>query len=425
VPQCVVPDAHRAYGQLCQALAGFPSRRLKVIGVTGTNGKTTTTQLIRGILDVAGYGVGSAGTLGYCDSLEPQPALLTTPAAPTLADWLRRTLANGCTHAVMEVSSHALAQRRIAGIEFDAVCVTNVRQDHLDYHGSLENYREAKARIFEQLSPRGVAVLNGDDPVCQQYATRVAQPTCVVGLLGQGPLSATLVERSLSEQTFLLSAGSDTVPVRTQMIGDHHLANCLIAATVGMLQGIDLPTIAAGLESIGHLSGRLERIECGQPFGVFVDFAHTPDALAASLDVLRRVTAGRLICVFGAGGDRDASKRPLMGRAVEQRADMAIITTDNPRHESPAAIARDIQAGLQRRGSARVMLDRERAIKHALAQAQADDCVLIAGKGHEQFQIIGESRYEFDDAYVARCCLYNREPNTSNYGRAQLALGNC
>jgi UDP-N-acetylmuramoyl-L-alanyl-D-glutamate--2,6-diaminopimelate ligase len=223
-------------------------------------------------------------------------------------------------------------------------------------------------------------------------------------------LTAVEIEHFVSEHTFLLTAGSETIPVRTKMIGTHHVYNCLVAAAVGLAYGIDLPTIVRGLENLDHVPGRLERIECGQPFGVFVDFAHTPDALCGSLSTLREVVEGRIFCVFGAGGDRDQEKRPLMGRAVEQAADVAILTSDNPRNEPAEQIVRDILDGFHQPSSARVMLDRAEAIGWALGQARPGDCVLIAGKGHENYQIIGDRRIPFDDRDVAKSWLFEYQP---------------
>ncbi|MEX0977579.1 MAG: UDP-N-acetylmuramoyl-L-alanyl-D-glutamate--2,6-diaminopimelate ligase, partial [Pirellulales bacterium] len=321
VPACVVGDTREALGEICQALAGRPSRRMRVIGVTGTNGKTTTSHLIASILEAAGHRTGLLTTLAYSDGLEAAPADMTTPTAPVLAHWLAQMADGGCSHAVVEISSHAIAQRRIAGIELAAACLTNLRRDHLDYHETLLNYHRTKGRIFEHLAPAGVAVINADDPASLQYAPLVPCGVLSVAMHKPANVTATLIERCKSEQTFLLSAGDMTAAVRTAMIGDHHISNCLMAAAVGLAEGIDLPTIVSGLENVSRVAGRLERIECGQPFGVYVDYAHTPDALAVALDTLGEVTPGRLICVFGAGGNRDAAKRPLMGRAVNERAD--------------------------------------------------------------------------------------------------------
>jgi len=410
VPVCRVRDTGAAYGRLCQALAGNPSRHLKLIGVTGTNGKTTTSCLIASILTTAGCRVGLLGTLGCCDGRRVGPTTHTTPPAGPLARALARMVRNGCSHAVMEVSSHALDQSRVAGIAFDAACVTNVRRDHLDYHRSLRNYRRAKARLLSHLSDVGFAVLNADDPVALSYLSEIDGPVLTVGMNRGAEISATLLERAISEQTMLLVAGGEAMPVRTPMIGVHHVYNCLIAAAVGLAYGIDLPTVVRGLELVDHVPGRLERIECGQPFAVFVDFAHTPDALTGSLQTLREVVEGRLICVFGAGGDRDQGKRPLMGRAVEAGADLVGITNDNPRSEHPLSILQDLLSGMRHAHEAEVIPDRGEAIAWALSQAQAGDCVLIAGKGHETEQIVGNRRLEFDDREVARQWLYENQP---------------
>ncbi len=411
VPAVRVPNAREAFGRLCQALAGNPSEQLKLIGVTGTNGKTTTSCLIAGVLSRAGHKVGVLGTLGYFDGNEAADAAWTTPPADQLAAWLGRMAGNGCSHGVMEVSSHALDQQRIAGVRFDAACLTNVTRDHLDYHGSLADYRLSKARLLRQLPPEGLAVINADDPISAAQLPDLDGPVLTVGIYSPAEITATPVEQLLSEQTFLLSAGSETVPVRTRMIGTHHIYNCMVAAAVGLGYGVDLVTIARGLEAAEHVPGRLERIECGQPFGVFVDYAHTPDALRQVLRTLRQATGGRLICVFGCGGDRDRRKRPLMGRAAEQNADCVVLTSDNPRSEDPRTILTDVLKGVDRLADVLVAVDRPEAIRQALALAGPGDCVLIAGKGHENFQIVGRRRVPMDDAEIARQWLYTEQPH--------------
>jgi len=406
VPRCCVADTRDAYARICQALAGDPSRRLKLIGVTGTNGKTTTSWLIASILAEAGYHTGVLGTLGCYDGQQWLPSLMTTPPADRLADLLSRMVAGECSHAVMEVSSHALDQSRVAGMVFDAACVTNVRHDHLDYHGTLTAYRAAKAKLFRHLAPEAFSVINADDPGASLYLTQLDGPVLTVGIEQAAEIMAVPVEQFLSEQTFLLVAGSDTIPVRTRMIGVHHIQNCLVAAAVGLAYGIDITTVVRGLEAVRGVPGRLERLECGQPFGVFVDYAHTPDALAFTLETLRRLTTGRVICVFGAGGDRDKQKRPLMARQVECYAHVAVVTNDNPRWEDPQAILDDVLAGFSDPQCAEVIPDRAEAIRFALAQARPGDCVLIAGKGHERYQVLRDQEIPFDDAEIARQWLY-------------------
>ncbi|MGE0536729.1 MAG: UDP-N-acetylmuramoyl-L-alanyl-D-glutamate--2,6-diaminopimelate ligase [Pirellulales bacterium] len=410
LPQCLVSDVREAFGNICQALAGNPSQQLRVIGITGTNGKTTTSYLVAGVLEAAGLHAGVAGTLGIYDGAELRPSRLTTPGAAELAHSLATMYANGCSHAVLEVSSHALAQRRVAGIEFDVAAFTNVRHDHLDYHKSPEEYLAAKSRLLELVRPEGLAVFNTDDAQCGELAADFYGPALTVGMEHPAEITATPAERFISEQTFLLSTGDTCVPVRTPLVGQHNVSNCLIAAAVGLAYQLDLATIVRGLESVASIPGRLERIECGQGFGVFVDYAHTADALAQVLDSLRPLTRGRLICVFGAGGDRDRFKRPHMGRAVQERADVAVVTSDNPRYESPRKIANEILAGMRHRSQVRVELDRGTAICWALREARPGDCVLIAGKGHEECQIVEEERYYFDDREIARQWLYDHEP---------------
>ena len=288
VPCGIVPHVRHAYGRVCQALAGNPSFKLKLIGVTGTNGKTTTSCLIASVLLKAGYRVGVAGTLGYFDGQEIEPATHTTPPADTLAPLLARMVANECSHATLEVSSHALAQSRIAGVRLDVACVTNVSRDHLDYHASLLDYRLAKSKLLDYLAPEGFAVVNADDAIAAGYLRHFAGPALTIGIRKPAEITAMPLEQFPSEQTFLLTAGSETVPVRTRMIGTHHIYNCLTAAAVGLTYGLDLATVVRGLEAVDYVPGRLQRIECGQPFSVFIDYAHTPDALAGSLQALRK-----------------------------------------------------------------------------------------------------------------------------------------
>jgi len=411
LPICFVADTRAAFGLICQALVDNPSHRLRVVGVTGTNGKTTTSHLIGGILAAADHRLGMLGTLGYCDGVVAAPAGHTTPPAPVLASWLARMEANACGYAVLEASSHALAQRRLSGVRLDVGCVTNVRQDHFDFHGDRRHYIAAKSRLFEHLSPEGVGIINADDSGSVACAAHYDGPLVTIGIETPAEITATPVEQYPSEQTFLLDVGSESVPVRTSLIGVHNVYNCMMAAAVGLVYGIDLNTIVRGIESVQFVPGRLERLECGQPYSVFVDYAHTPDALATCLDGLRGVTRGRVICVFGAGGDRDKLKRPLMGRAVEVRSDLAVVTTDNPRSEDPLDIAHDILAGFHDRDRAHVMHDRAEAIRWALSQAQPGDCVIIAGKGHEDYQVIGQQRNYFDDREVARHWLYESNLN--------------
>jgi UDP-N-acetylmuramoyl-L-alanyl-D-glutamate--2,6-diaminopimelate ligase len=405
IPTIVVPNARAAHASLCQHLAGNPSRVMKVIGVTGTNGKTTTACLIAGVLNHAGNKAGLLGSLGYFDGEDVEDPTDANPSPEKLASVLARMVRNGCTHAVMEVSADAIEKSRIAGVSYDAVCLTNITHDHLDA-ANIQNYRRAKRRIFEYLSPEGFAVVNADDPVASEILNTHQGPALTIGIEKAAEIMGMPLEQCVSEQTFLLTAGCDTLPVRTQMIGTHHIYNCLTAAAVGLAYGLELPQIVRSIESAAHLPGRLERIECGQSFGVFVDFAQTPDALKKTLQTLRSVTSGRVICVFGAGGERDRAKRPRMGQIAEKFADLAIVTSDNPRREDPMSILIDILKGYSDAEHAELIPDRGEAIRQALELAHPGDCVLIAGRGDERFQVVGDESIEFDDREVAKDWLY-------------------
>ncbi|MCG8585614.1 MAG: UDP-N-acetylmuramyl-tripeptide synthetase, partial [Pirellulales bacterium] len=299
VPLFVVDDAREAYGRVCQALVGNPSRQMRVIGVTGTSGKTTTVELIRSVLEAGEFEVGTITSLGCHDGVDATAGPATTPAPPQLAIQLAKMAANGCSHAIVEADSRALSQSRAAGIEFDVACITNIRRDHLEYHSTVENYRKAKAKLLEGLSPEGVAIINADDPSSAALLAHMDCPTLTVGTGETAQLAAVVTEQFRSEQTFLLIAGDETAAVRTNMIGLQHVYNCLSAAAVGLAYGLELTTVVAGLERVTCLPRRMERIEYGQNFGAFVDCARSADALAHCLEALRAVTPGRLICVLG------------------------------------------------------------------------------------------------------------------------------
>jgi UDP-N-acetylmuramoyl-L-alanyl-D-glutamate--2,6-diaminopimelate ligase len=407
LPLCVVPNARAAYGRVCQSLAGNPSQRMRVIGVTGTNGKTTVTTLITSILRAARHPTAAIGIPALDNTLETPECRFQTRTAAELARGLANAESEGCSHAVVEVSSEALSEYRTAGVDLDAAVLTNVRRDHLDLHGSLRNYRTVKGRLLTQLTGEGFAVINADDPASNFYLRELDNPVLTVGQKCPAELMATVLERHRSEQTILLEAGNDTIPIRTRMIGDHHVTNCLLAAAVGLVYRVDLPTIVRGLEEVQHIPGRLERIECGQPFSVFVDYARTPDTLAAGLRALRRVTSGRVICVYGAQGDCEKAQRPLLGRVAERCADVSVITSNNPGDEPPLGIAHDTLDGYERPARAHVMPGRERAIVWALEQAEPGDSVLIAGKGDEWGQRIGDEYRPFDDRQLVRDWLYD------------------
>jgi len=410
VPCCIVPDTREAYGQICQRLAGQPDRTLRLVGVTGTHGKTTTSMLVAAILQAAEHPVGVTCSLGYCDGQMTAAASAATPPSHELARWLAQMVTNGCSHGVVEASSDALASRRLSGVSFDAAVLTNLREDHLDLHGNVANYRRAKQRLFDQLKPGGFAVLNADDVTSQHLVTELQVPVITVGMRCAAQVQAQLLERCASEQTFLLTAGQECIPVRTRTIGDQFVYCCLSAAAVGLVMGLNLTTIVRGLESVDYVPGRLERLECGQDFGVFVDHAQTPSALALALHAMRQVTTGRVICVYGATQSQDLEQRAALGRVAERGADIGIITSNNPGHEPPLQIAHDILDGFDHPDRAHVIPDRKKAIHWALGEAGPGDTVIITGKGDELYQTLGKRQFHFDDRDVACRWLYGARP---------------
>lgn len=410
VPQCVVTNVREAYARICAAICGHPSHAVQVTGVTGTNGKTTVTWLIRAMLRQAGQRTGLLGTVEYDDGVSSAASSLTTPDSQCFAQWLARMAARGTAHAAVELSSHALHQGRIAGTELAAAVITNITQDHFDYHQKFANYQSSKARIVELLKPGAVLALNRDDPGCSALAAQFDSSRALVSFSLKVPadISARIVSESLSGTQFRLSIHGETIGCETSLIGRHNIENCLAAAAACSALGVSPAEMAAAIHDFHGAPGRLERIRCGQRFEVFVDYAHTEDALRRCLQSLRSITPGRVLCVFGAGGDRDRTKRPLLGRAA-QLADLSIVTSDNPRSEEPDRIAADILQGFDPCGPQPIVeLDRVQAIRQAIFQARPGDSVLIAGKGHENEQIFRAHRLPFDDRREARLALIER-----------------
>jgi UDP-N-acetylmuramoyl-L-alanyl-D-glutamate--2,6-diaminopimelate ligase len=415
VGRILVPDTRWALPRLADAYFGHPSRVLTTVGITGTNGKTTTSYLCEALLRARGLETGVIGTIHYVVRGRVRPASQTTPEALELQGLLAEMVAAGVGGVVMEVSSHALELRRVDGVAFDVAVFTNLTQDHLDFHGTMERYAAAKRRLFAELLPAGrkpdpVAVLNGDDPVGAAWAAELRGRVLAFGL---GPGHAVRPTRHESDAGGIqLEAATPAGPVRlaSPLIGEHNVLNLLGAIGVGVGLGLPPDAIAAALASVRAVPGRFERVEAGQDFLVVVDYAHTPDALRRVLEAARRLTRGRLGVVFGAGGDRDRGKRPLMGRVAAALADRVWLTSDNPRSEDPAAIIDEIAAGVApppRDGYTRHP-DRQVAIHDALAWARPGDTVVIAGKGHETYQIIAGQVLPFDDRLVARAFLSAR-----------------
>jgi UDP-N-acetylmuramoyl-L-alanyl-D-glutamate--2,6-diaminopimelate ligase len=407
----VVDDARVAIARLAQAIHGWPARKLACVGITGTNGKSTCGQLIKAALEAGGHRPAVLGTISYDTGDRSLPAGTTTPDPITLAELTAEMVAGGRTHLVMEASSHALDQRRIAGVDFRVAVFTNISGDHQDYHGSMDAYQAAKRRLFEGLSADAAAVINRDDAAGEDMAAASKAPVCWYGLSAASDLWARIDRIDATGTDFTFIRGELRVAAHTPMIGQHNVYNCLAAAAACEALGMGLPTVAAAVGGVSFVRGRLERVRADAGICVFVDYAHTDDALQNVLRALKPVTAKRLIVVFGCGGDRDRTKRPRMAAVAEKLADEVVITSDNPRSERPEAIIEEICAGLSEAGRRRALVepDRRSAIALAIERASEGDVVLIAGKGHETYQVLGERRIHFDDVEVAEEILLAAE----------------
>ncbi len=415
LPQCIVPNVREAFALLCHALSAHPTRHLGVVGVTGTNGKTTTTWMVRSILEAARGPSGLIGTIETSDGIGRSPASLTTPGSRELARLLASTRKNQVRFAALELSSHALDQCRTAGTQLDVAVVTNLTQDHFDYHGTFENYRLAKSRIFSHLKRGGTAVLNADDPAAMSLLPFTgASPVVTYGLHPDAQVRGEILDQSVDGTHFQVTAGIESALYFTPLIGRYNVSNALAAIASCRQLGLSLPEMTPGLERLSSVPGRMQRVQAGQPFEVWVDYAHTEDGLRGAIAAVRPLVQGRLTIVFGAGGDRDPGKRAPMGRAAAE-ADIAIVTSDNPRSECPEAIARQIVAGWPRSTLPQVILDRESAIQQAIHAAGPGDGVLIAGKGHEEFQIIGAEKRPFRDIEVSRAAIASHPRKTHDW----------
>jgi UDP-N-acetylmuramoyl-L-alanyl-D-glutamate--2,6-diaminopimelate ligase len=422
VPQLIVPDAQRALAQLADAYFGRPSRLLRPIGVTGTNGKTTTTWLIERILLDAGVPTGVIGTVEIRYAGKSVPASITTPDVLELQRLFREMADAGVRRCVMEVSSHALEQGRVRGLRFRTAVFTNLTQDHLDYHGTMEAYASAKGLLFARLgnayeddpAERTYAVLNADDPASEGFARLTSAEVVTYGIERDALVRAVDVKATASGASFTAETFAGTRRIHLRLVGKFNVYNALAALAAALCEGIPLEAAAASLERVTGVPGRLEPVDEGQPFAVVVDYAHTPDGLDNVLRAVREIAEKRVICVFGCGGDRDRTKRPVMGRIAAQLADFVWVTSDNPRSEDPAAILRDIEAGLIESGCPAdryaMEVDRRTAIFRAVEMAKPGDVVLIAGKGHETYQIIGGDTLPFDDRLAASEAIRSRMP---------------
>lgn len=413
VAWAVVPNGRRALARVSANFYKKPAERIAITGITGTNGKSTTAFLVEAILAAAGRKSALIGTIEYHVAGKVLPAPHTTPEALELNRIFNEALGNGATDAVMEVSSHALAQERVYGVPFDVAVFTNLTRDHLDYHKTMEEYFAAKRVLFEGCgtdAPRAV-VTNVDDDAGAKLAEFSRKRSSLVLKYGweRGDLHAENVEITTRGTRFDLVTPEETVAVFSALIGRVNVYNILAAAGAGYARGCSVQTIAKGIDGLVCVPGRFERVECGQPFTVVVDYAHTDDALRNLTALARELVSGakgRVLTVFGCGGDRDRKKRPLMGEAAGRGSDFVVLTSDNPRSEDPVAIINDALVGLQKTGvKYSVEPDRRKAIALAIGEARPGDIVLLAGKGHEKVQVTREGAAPFDDLEVAREAL--------------------
>ena len=410
----IVPSSREALARLADAYFGHPSRALTVVGITGTNGKTTTSLLVDALLRHDGRTTGVIGTIQYRIGPEARPAGQTTPEAVELQSLLAEMTERGVTGVAMEVSSHALALHRVDGVEWDVAVFTNLTRDHLDFHGTFDAYRAAKARLFSLLArsrkARRTAVINADDPAGASMVAGLTLPALTFGLRSGADVRPRRFESSMAGIRMEVETPRGALDIRSPLVGEHNVMNLLGAIGVGLALDLTPDAVALALASVSTVPGRFERVEAGQPFLVVVDYAHTPDALERVLTTARRLlTSGsRLAVVFGCGGDRDRGKRPVMGAIATRLADRAWVTSDNPRSEQPEAIIAEIVAGIETPDRHVTIPDRKAAIQGALAWARTGDVVVIAGKGHETYQIIGADVLAFDDREVARAALAER-----------------
>jgi UDP-N-acetylmuramoyl-L-alanyl-D-glutamate--2,6-diaminopimelate ligase len=404
-----VPHGRRALAIVSAIFYEHPAEKLAVTGITGTNGKSTTAFLLESIFQAAGRKSALLGTIEYHVAGKVLPAPHTTPEALELQRLFRQTLEAGGTEAVMEVSSHALAQQRTFGVPFDVAVFTNLTRDHLDYHGTMDEYFAAKRILFcdrDSREPR-VAVLNVDDEYGLQLkkVCKSGDSEVITYGISTADFHASRLEVTPRGNCFQLITPDDTIPLSSALIGRVNVYNILAASAAAYARGCPAEAIANGIERLARVPGRFERVDCGQPFTVVVDYAHTDDALRNLTSLAREFVkqdGGRVITLFGCGGDRDRSKRPLMGEAAGRGSDFVVLTSDNPRSEDPLAIINDAAVGLQRSGAKyAIEPDRRAAIRTALAEARSRDIVLLAGKGHERVQIMANANLPFDDRQVA------------------------
>lgn len=410
-----VSDTRQAMMVCVPYFFDYPANRMRMVGVTGTNGKTTTTHMIRHILKAQGHKVGVIGTVHIMIGDTSYPIHNTTPDVVDLQHILHQMVQENVEYCVMEVSSHALALGRVSGVEFDTAVFTNLTQDHLDFHKTFENYLAAKCKLFEQVSASDQvkdnkgAVINIDDSYGHRVMEKTTAPTITYSTLGKGTLNASDVHMSTKNSQYTVNYKGESYPVSMNTTGLFNVYNTLAAIGACLQEGISMEAIDTALKTFSSVPGRFELIEEEQDFAVVVDYAHTPDGLQNILETAKAIKENRIIIVFGCGGDRDATKRPIMGRIAAEYGDKIYVTSDNPRTEDPVQIVKDVEVGVKealRDGTSyEVIVDRREAINHAIHDAKAGDIVIIAGKGHENYQILKNETIHFDDREEARKAL--------------------
>jgi UDP-N-acetylmuramoyl-L-alanyl-D-glutamate--2,6-diaminopimelate ligase len=413
VPVIIVKDSKRAMAVLADIFYGQPTHKLHLIGVTGTNGKTTTTYIIEHIFRRANKKTGLIGTINIKIGDQTYDVKNTTPESLILQKTFKQMVDENVDVAVMEVSSHALHMGRVHGCDFDVAVFTNLTQDHLDYHRTMDEYRWAKGLLFAQLGNRfdhhkpKFAVLNQDDPASNEYKRSTAATVITYGIDEESDIMAKNIEITTNGTTFDLVTPLDTVRVKTKLIGKFSIYNILAATAACLVSNVPLATIVEAIEEMKGVPGRFEVVDGGQDFTVIVDYAHTPDSLENVLKTIKQFAKRKVYVVVGCGGDRDRTKRPIMARIAADYADVPIFTSDNPRSEDPVAILKDMEEGVKEKKYISIV-DRKEAIRYAVFHAQEGDVILIAGKGHETYQIIGNEVLEFDDRLVARQAIKER-----------------
>lgn len=417
VPQCLVPDTRKAYALVCQALAGGPCDYLKTIGITGSHGKTSIAALLESILAAAGKRVGAIQSLGATIGGRSMTRENLAWTAPQLSFLLARQVIEECSHAIVELPSQCLASYQATGVQLDVAVLCNVRRQHLDLHGNLANYRRVKTRIFEHLKSSGVAVINADDPLCHELLPALTVPCLTYGVVQDANVRGQILEQAWGEQVIMISAGSESIVVRTAQTGQQFLEHCLAAATAALALGLRLPDIARGLEQCHVVSGRMQTVQCGQSFGVLVDAADQADQLAVLFKTARYSESGRTICVCTHHDDQTAEQRFHLGKIAERGAKLVVITG---RHTALGEVdyepIHQILDGLKHPGRAQVIPDRIRAVEWALSQARPGDTVLITGAGHRPVVTAGEDRWDVTDVDICQAWLYEQTKAASTDG---------